>query len=33
MRLVKPALVWAVAASMTMVSLPRLALADTISTD
>ena len=33
MRLVKPALVWAVAASMTMVRLPRLALADTISTD
>jgi hypothetical protein len=29
----KTALVWAVAASMGMVSLPRLALADTIATD
>lgn len=33
MKPLKPALVWAVAAAMTMVSLPRLALADTIATD
>ncbi len=32
MNLCKPALVWAIAASMGAVSLPRLALADTIAT-
>jgi hypothetical protein len=33
MKPIKPALVWVVAAAMAMVSLPRLALADTIATD